>query len=673
MMLNQTKRIGVTSTARRRQMLALLLDPIAGCASRGGFDPLAELHTQPPVPPTMTSSSQEPPAGQTLAEEACGDSFVAVPTRLGVPDQSLPDWTPELHQSRTKLSKQRHQDVAAPEEPLQERDAGVATVAAITELLQADDPVSTIFRPAAHRMQLDESADPVIEMDTMELASPSDHAQREAEFRLAEARRAEEFAAADRRSAETELETRIQEARQAALRAEQLAALQTDEPTYVSMGAENGLEPGQPIDLGAALGMAGGNAWTIQLARQKTVEAHAEVLRAESIWLPTLQLGVGWNKHEGRIQTTEGNVIEASRDSVFLGGGATLGRAPVAGGSGGPFRLMADVAVAEAFFGPKIARRNYHAERFGVSVAKNQAMLQAGTAYINLLEAAGQVADAQAAIAAADELVQLTRKFEEAGAGAQADVDRAVTERSRLQQTLQNATRMYRVHSASLAQRLRLNPTELLQPADEYLVPVSLTGQGDDPSGLISTALSQRPEICEQTQRISALCMEYKMEQVAPWIPSLTMATSAGMFSGGTGSRTANDGGRGDIDVQAIWELENMGRGVAAKRKRVASRLAQQRIVLADIRDQIRTEVVQANENVANYWLQIQSAESALEYAESSYQRNLLRVRNAEGLPIELLQAINARTEVLRTRTSAVADYNRAQLELLFAIGQLQG
>jgi outer membrane protein TolC len=614
-MVGQKKR-KVVSGNSRRLMLAALLVPLAGCAGRGGYDP---------------------PAGDAPLR----NTFVAVPARLGVPDLPLPDWTPELHPSRAGHPKA----TVATEISSSKPDPHVAPVTAITEISSDDALAGSLYRPTSRRMQIDdESTDQVAASDSSELIRALTDPRQQAELRLAQT-----TAAAP------------------------LSPTAAGDIHQDTLTAHSGLEPGQPIDLGAALGMAGGNAWTIQLARQKTVEALAEVLRAKAIWLPTLQAGVGWNKHDGRIQTSAGDVIQASRNSVFLGGGATLGNALIAGGSGGPFRLMADVAIAEAFFGPKIASRNYDAERFGVSVAKNQAMLRAGTAYIDLLEAAGRVADAQAAIASADELVQLTRKFEAAGAGAQADVDRAVTERTRLQQALQNATRLYRVHSASLAQRLRLDPTELLQPADPYLVPVTLISQSDDPLGLIRTAFSRRPEICEQAQRISALSVESTMEQVAPWIPNVTMATSAGMFSGGTGSQAVNAGGRGDVDLQALWELENMGRGVAAKRKRVASRLTQQRILLADLQDQIRTEVVQANENVANYWLQIRSTESALETAESSYQRNLLRVQNAEGLPIELLQAIDARADALRARTAAVADYNRAQLELLFATGQLHG
>ena len=82
--------------------------------------------------------------------------------------------------------------------------------------------------------------------------------------------------------------------------------------------------------------------------------------------------------------------------------------------------------------------------------------------------------------------------------------------------------------------------------------------------------------------------------------------------------------------------------------------------------------MVEAYENVVNYRVQIDSANEALSLAEASYQRNLQRVRADEGLPIELLQAIQAKAGGLRDRTAAVANYNRAQLRLLYAAGQLR-
>ncbi len=427
----------------------------------------------------------------------------------------------------------------------------------------------------------------------------------------------------------------------------------------------------QRIDLASALGMAGGNAWTIQLARQKTVEAHAKLQQAEALWLPTLQFGVGWNNHSGRIQATDGNVIEASRDSLFVGGGATLGTAPVAGGSGGPLRLIADLALVDAYFDPKIATRQWSASRASVSVAKNDALLDAGLAYVDLVQAAGQIADTEAAVAAVKQLLSLTETFAAAGAGAQADVDRAATAKARMEQKLRNAQRLFRSRSVVLARRLRLDPRFELHPADQVVVPLELLSDSSDQEVLIQTALSQRPEVSELGYEIAGLRLEVKKQQVAPWIPLVAVAGSGGSFGGGNGSEINNQAGRADVDVQAVWQIDSLGMGVVAKRKRANSRLSQGQTELSDLRDEITAEVISQQENVLNYRMQIEAADESLVMAESSYDRNLLRIRADEGLPIELLQAIQARASCLEDRTAAVAGYNRSQLYLLYATGQI--
>ena len=427
----------------------------------------------------------------------------------------------------------------------------------------------------------------------------------------------------------------------------------------------------QVIDLASSLGMAGGNAWSVQLARQRTVEAHADVTGAKALWLPSLQMGVGWNNHGGRIQATNGDVIEASRSSLFFGGGATLGTAPVAGGSGGPLRLTADLALADAYFETKIAERNLEARRHGVSVARNRAVLDAGMAYVDLLESTAQVADAQAAIDAATELFRLTETFQQAGAGAQADVDRAATEQARLQQQWQDAQRLARTRAATLARLVRIDPRTILQPADPVMMPLELSADESDVDALVAIAMTRRPEIAELLQQNAALCLAVKKAQIEPWIPLVTMATSAGTFGGGHGSDIDLVGSRSDVDLQALWQLDSLGVGVRARRQRAASRLEQGRFQLADIRDEIMAEVVRAQEDLRSFRSQITSAESAMSLAEMSYQRNLTRVRADEGLPIELLQAINALAAGLSQRTTAVAGYNRAQLRLLYATGQL--
>ena len=61
--------------------------------------------------------------------------------------------------------------------------------------------------------------------------------------------------------------------------------------------------------------------------------------------------------------------------------------------------------------------------------------------------------------------------------------------------------------------------------------------------------------------------------------------------------------------------------------------------------------------------------QEAIASAEESYRLNEQRIRESEGLPIELLQSISALTDARNSYTVAVANYNRAQYELMRALG----
>ena len=106
----------------------------------------------------------------------------------------------------------------------------------------------------------------------------------------------------------------------------------------------------QVIDLASALALGGADHLQVQLARERVVEAHANLIAARSLWLPSIRFGIGWNKHDGRLQETQGNVLEIDRKSLFIGAGAGLGQAPLPAGASGPARLFVNLSLADAFF-----------------------------------------------------------------------------------------------------------------------------------------------------------------------------------------------------------------------------------------------------------------------------------------------------------------------------------
>jgi len=85
--------------------------------------------------------------------------------------------------------------------------------------------------------------------------------------------------------------------------------------------------------------------------------------------------------------------------------------------------------------------------------------------------------------------------------------------------------------------------------------------------------------------------------------------------------------------------------------------------------DQVAQEVAEAHVQVVIRQQQWKVAESAIDSARNSYRRNMDRIRDGQGLPIEALQAIQALEASQRAYLSAVANHNRSQVTLQWAQG----
>ena len=87
--------------------------------------------------------------------------------------------------------------------------------------------------------------------------------------------------------------------------------------------------------------------------------------------------------------------------------------------------------------------------------------------------------------------------------------------------------------------------------------------------------------------------------------------------------------------------------------------------------DRIAREVVEAHAQVEIRRQQLKIGEEAVAVAKSSYSRNIDRIQNAEGLPLEALQSIQALAQAQREYLRVVTDYNLAQFGLQWAAGAL--
>ncbi len=425
-----------------------------------------------------------------------------------------------------------------------------------------------------------------------------------------------------------------------------------------------------PIDLPAALQLAGANNLQIALARERVNQAAARAAAADALWIPSLSAGVVYNNHSGRIQGTDGEILEVSRNSLFVGGGAAIGNSPANGGASGPARMFVDLSLADTIFEPLVARQLVRATAADRTATFNDTLLQVAATYLALVRAQSRVRITAEAVRNAEELARITGEFAQSGHGLQADADRAQVEAGSRRRDVLQAQEDLAVVSAELARLLRLDPAIRLQAVDEAPAPLDFVDPTAPLCSLIEQAVAARPEMSGADARRDAAWRRRRQEQVRPWLPHLYAGASGGGFGGGEGSDVTSFSDRTDFDVAAIWELENFGFGNGARQREQQSVHRQANLAVQQIRDLIAAEVTQAYQRVQFRQRQIDVTRPQVESAQQAVRLNLQGIRGGVLRPIEIQQAIGALAKARTEHLDAVVDYDVAQLQMLRAIGQ---
>jgi outer membrane protein TolC len=443
-------------------------------------------------------------------------------------------------------------------------------------------------------------------------------------------------------------------------------AVDETSPTQEEQGQSTPSIVTVPIDLSTALQLAAGENPQVAFARERIQEAVARRQAADSLWIPSLRAGANYNKHEGRIQDVAGNIIETSRNSAYAGFGA----AAVGAGSPAVPGVVMNFHLRDAIFQPRIAGQVLGARQQASQAATNDVLLNTAIAYLNLLEAVQTRAVAEETLANAQQLAELTASFAEAGQGTQADADRASTELAARRIDVLRAQEAVRVAAVRLSQILSQDPSQTFAPQEPVLVPIELISSEAPLADLLSTGLTNRPELAEARYLVGEASERLRRERCAPLVPSVLLGLSYGGNGGGLGADFRNFGDRMDFDAVAYWEIRNLGCGERAARAEAGSFVRQTQWRQVQLMDQVAAEISEAQAQVVARKQQIAIAEAGAKSAVDSFRRNADRIRDNEGLPIETLQSIQALDQARRQYVRAVAHNHRAQFQHHRALGR---
>jgi outer membrane protein TolC len=422
-----------------------------------------------------------------------------------------------------------------------------------------------------------------------------------------------------------------------------------------------------PIELGfsQALELAAGENPRVAFAAARYQEALAQFRSAQVLWLPSIRAGLSYHHHDGTLQASEGNILDLSRSSLQTG----LGVGAVGAGTTRIPGVVAEFHTTDAIFQPKIASHAAAASQAFWRGHVNDVLLDTALAYQNLLEAVQQLRIAEETRDNARNLAELTAQFARSGQGPQADADRARTELVLRRNEVSRAQEAVRVTSARLAEQLHLNPVTEIVPTEPTVVPINLVQEDLPPGELVTLALSNRPELAEARSLVGEAVERYRREHYAPLLPSVLLGVSQGGFGGGLGGVIGDFQDRFDFDAIVYWEVRNLGLGEKSRRAEMRARRKQARARQVEVMDRVAREVIEANTQVRARQSQIAVAQEGITSASDSYKRNLARIREGQGLPIEVLQSLQALDEARREYLRVVTDYNEAQFRLHRALG----
>jgi outer membrane protein TolC len=423
-----------------------------------------------------------------------------------------------------------------------------------------------------------------------------------------------------------------------------------------------------PITLPTALTLTGANALDIQIADERVRTATAQLDRAKVLWLPNLNFGVDYFRHDGQIQDIVGTVFTTSRSSLLVGAGP-----------------QAVVSISDAVFAPLAARQVARAAQFDAQASRNDTTLAVAVAYFNVQQARGEVAGAAESLRRAEDLVARTEKLAPDLAPV-LEVNRARTEAARRRQAVETAYERWQVASADLTRLLRLQPGTLVEPAEEPSLSVGLIDPAAPLDELVAIGLTHRPELSSYQAVVQAALARVKQEERRPFYPILAARgvgsnptqLAGGYFGGGLNDDMQNFGARFSIDLQAVWEFQNLGFG---NRALVREREADGRRALLELlrtQDVVTAEVVQAHAQAVRAARRLVAAEDGVANAVATAEKNLQGLgqtkRAGEQLilvfrPQEAVAAVAALDQAYRDYYQAVGDHNRAQFRLYRALG----
>ena len=424
-----------------------------------------------------------------------------------------------------------------------------------------------------------------------------------------------------------------------------------------------------PINLATALRLSDARPLVVAAAQAGVWVAEAELTRAKVLWIPTLNIGFDYLRHDGGGPDFNKGIMTAPSVNFFYAGAGLWGVLP----------------TTDAIFEPLAARQVLDAQHWKIQAAKNDVLMDTADAYFRVHRTRGTYAGALYCVERGRDLVarieSLSRELVP-----RVEVDRAKNMLADMEQRAAENRQGWRVESADLTRVLRLDPRSVVVPLEHDHAQVTLIDPGRSLDDLMSVALVNRPELSAQQALVNAAEIGVRREKARPFIPNVLLngfqtpyeMLQAGIFGMGPNGSLNQWRGRADVSIQPLWQLENLGIGNLARIKGQRGQESLAMIELFRTQDRVAAEVTQAQARVQSAAARVFQADRSLRTGIATFNgtfeglgqtRRFGDVLELINRPQEAVFALQLLYVAFEEYFGTVAEYNRAQFELFRALG----
>jgi outer membrane protein TolC len=428
-----------------------------------------------------------------------------------------------------------------------------------------------------------------------------------------------------------------------------------------------------PINLATALRLSDARPLIVAAAQAKVWVAEAELFQAKVLWIPDLNVGFDYLRHDGGGPDFNKGILTSPSTNFFYGGAGLWGN------------QYGIIPTTDALYQPLVARQVLTSRHWDIQAAKNDALMETADAYFRVHQYRGIYASTLYVVerghALVEQLATLSRDLSQGF-----EVDRARNMVADLQQQAVTARQQWRVQSARLTKVLRLDPRAVVEPLEHDHLQITLVDPGRELDDLMPIALTNRPEVASRRALIDATEAAVRREKARPLIPVVALTGfqtpfelfQAGLFALGPNASLNQWTGRADVSLQPLFKLTNLGFGNLALIKSQRGMESLAIIDFYDAQDRVAEEVNQALARLQSAAVRVVQAERAVRTGVITYNGTVEGLKQTSRFgdvlvlitrPQEAVYALQLLNRAFDEYFTTVAEYNRSQFELFHALG----